>query len=488
MLNKVKDFNSFINEADLKGNIGIPGEEGSGRESWLDKASAKSAQAASEFKRTSFGELTGFMRNVQRSQELQRGHEKELSELATSAIEMLYGTLLDDVNLDLKISLPQEVKDELDETPTEQSEIEELLDEDVINQIHKRKILRTIQQGKGLSVKAILNLSVFKEGLKDILGETADEYLDLMNRISTAAQIADSDIPEEHKEGMWKSRAGFSGSCSIEFDNEVDDEKEDIAQKVLDDLENGDDIFENPNAEELLDGIGVTVRARGLDLSILLHEAVKGVYMLITQASLEALYGGTAETVLQNTDTLLDELQEIKYGRQMQDAFFKVVSENPRIKEIIESMINTDSSDIEIASFQEKINFLFFGKIAMLGEDDAKEMLTLVNLILSESEEASNACESIIDDVLNDLNQEEEYQSYKSSGGAGEYSEPSREEPTFEPEETSPRGGELSPDEVNDAIIDAYERGDMEEVKRLRREYLGESVLLSYRAWTIINS
>jgi hypothetical protein len=488
MSNKIKDFNSFINEADLKGNIGIPGEEGSGRESWLDKASANSARVADEFKRTQFGELTGFMRNVQRSQELQRGHEKELSELATSAIQMLYGTLLDDVNLDFRIGLPQEVKAELEETPTEQDEIEELLDEDIINQVHKRKILRTIQQGKGLSVKAILNLSIFKKGLADILGNTADEYLDLMNRISAAAQIADSDIPEEHKKGMWRSRAGFSGSCSIEFDTEIDDDKEDAAQKVLDDLENGDDIFENPDAEELLNGVGVTVRARGLDLSILLHEAVKGVYMLVTQASLEALYGGTAETVLQNTDTLLDELQEIKYGRQMQDAFFKIVSENPKVKEIIDSMINTDSTDIEIASFQEKINFLFFGKIAMLGEDDAKEMLTLVNAILSESSEAIELCSPIIDEVLEDINQEEEYQSAKR-GERTISPQISSEEPEMEEEPIiSTRSSNLSPDEVNDAIIDAYERGDMEEVKRLRKEYLGESSLLPYAIWSKLNS
>jgi hypothetical protein len=47
---------------------------------------------------------------------------------------------------------------------------------------------------------------------------------------------------------------------------------------------------------------------------------------------------------------------------------------------------------------------------------------------------------------------------------------------------------DLSPEEVNDAIIDAYERGDMKEVERLRKEYLGESLTLSYRAWVILNS
>jgi hypothetical protein len=62
-------------------------------------------------------------------------------------------------------------------------------------------------------------------------------------------------------------------------------------------------------------------------------------------------------------------------------------------------------------------------------------------------------------------------------------------EPREEPSMDFPtQRKDLSPEEVNDAIIDAYERGDMKEVERLRKEYLGESLTLSYRAWVILNS
>jgi hypothetical protein len=485
MQNKVFDFRSFIAEADLRGNIGIPGEEGSGRESWLDKTAQSSDREARDFSMQNRQDIQNFMGLVQRSQQLQRGNEADLSELVTTAIQELYGSLLDDVTLDLKIEDRREVKQEMEETPTEKSEIEEILDTDLINQINKRKILRTIQQGKGLSVKAILNLSIFKDGISKIMGSNATEYLATLNKISTVAQFFDWTIPEEMQKGMWQNREGFSGSCAIEFEEEQGEEKEDIAQKVLDDLANGDDILNNEDAEELVSGVGVTVRARGVDLSVLIHESIKGIYMLVTQASLESLYGGDAEKVVMNTDTLFDELQEIKYGRQMQNAFFTVVAKHPKVKEVVESLIDTNSSDVEIASFQEKVNFLFFGKIAMLGQDNAKEMLDLVNAILSESPEAIELCNPIIEEVLNDLNQEDEYQ--RSLKGDTGYPSSNYEE---EPDDSLniPTRSNLSKEEVSNAIIDAYEKGDMEEVKRLRKEYLGESMILSYKVWRILNS
>lgn len=484
MQNKIFDFTSFINEADLRGNIGIPGEEGSGGESWLDKISQSSDRESRDFAMQNRGDIQNFMGLVRKSQDLQRGHEAELSELATIAIQELYGSLLDTVDLDLKIEGNREVKQEMEQTPTEQPELEEILDTDLINQINKRKILRTIQQGKGLSVKAILNLSIFKDGLAEILGGDADEYLSVLNKISAVAQFFDSTMPLEAQKGMWQSREGFSGSCSIEFEKENEGD-EDTAQKVLDDLANGDDILNNEDAEELVSGVGVKVRARGVDLSVLIHESIKGIYMLVTQASLESLYGGDAETVLMNTDTLFDELQEIKYGRQMQDAFFRVIADHPIVKEVIESMINTESTDVEIASFQEKINFLFFGKIAMLGQEDAKEMLDLVNAILSESEESIKLCNPIIEDVLNDLDSEEEYQ--RSQRGEQRQESPEYTEDE-EPEVYSPNKANLSQADINDLIMQAFDKGGREAAEAVRKEYLGEGKLLPFSIWRKLNS
>lgn len=466
MQHRLDNFNDFINEVDLRGNIGIPGEEGSGRESWLDKITRSSDRSAREFAQQNMGDIQNFMGLVRRSQELQRGYEEELSELTEVAIREVFGTLLDDVELDLKISTREEVKGEMEETPEDsEEEFEEITDELLKNQIHKRKLLRTIQQGKGLNTKAILNLSIFKQGLIEIMGQKdANDYLTTLNKISNVAQFFDWTVPVEVQKGMWQTRQGFSGSSTIEFPEPKEIDQDD-AENLLNSLIDGEDIAQNPAAEEMLSGVQTRVVARGVDLSVLIHETIKGIYMLVTQAALESLYGEDAETVIANTDTLFDELQELKFGRQMQDVLFRQVAEHPIVLETIDRMLAQDFSDVAITSFQEKLNFLFFGKIAMLGQEDAREMLSLVNEILTESPRAKELCAPLILAVIRDLEEEEEYQLSQK-----------RTEPSstayVEPAEPST----LSRDEISDAIIDAYSRGDIQEVERLRR-LLGESLI-----------
>lgn len=479
MQKRANNFKDFINEASLRGNIGIPGEEGSGRESWLDKITRRSDASSREFAQQNTRDIQNFMELVGRSQELQLGHEADLSELTERAIREVFGTLLDDVELDLKISTRQEVKDQMEETPDESEtpDFEEIADENLKNQIHKRKLLRTIQQGKGLNVKAILNLSIFKDGLIDIMGEArAAEYLTTLNKVSNVAQFFDWTFPEEMQKEMWQTRQGFSGSSSIEFPEakEVDEES---AEGVINGLIDGEDITENPAAEEMLSGLQTRVIARGVDLSVLIHESIKGIYMLVTQAALESLYGEDAEKVIMNTDSLFDELQELKFGRQMQDVLFRQVAEHPAVLETIDRMIAQDFSDVEITAFQEQLNFLFFGKIAMMGQEDAREMLTLMNAILSESDEARELCDPIIKEVISDLEQEAEYQQSKGRADIPqeEYEEDEDETPSWGSYEPEPSRDDMTQDEINDAIIDAYSRGDMEEVERLRR-LLGESL------------
>lgn len=468
-MHKVNKFEDFLGEASLEGNIGIPGEEGSGRESWLKKVSQRSDVNAREFANQNRADIQNFMGLVMQSQQLQRGYEQELSDLTVESFRKVFGSLLDDIDLDFKIADREEVKGEMEETPAEEPELEELEDEGIINQVNKRKILRTIQQGKGLSAKAILNLSLFKEGLVEIMGqESAAKYLTVLNKIANVAQFFDWTVPIEMQKQMWQSRQGFSGSCDIQFGEEVEN-KEDEAQKVLDDLANGEDIVDNENMEELVSGLNIKIVARGVDLSVLIHEGIKGIYKLPTQASLEALYGGTAETVLMNTDTLFDELEEIKFGRQMQDVFFKIVSEHPLVVEQINNMMRNDAEDWEIAAFQERLNFLFFGKLAMIGQEDAKEFLTLVNAILSESGEAQELCDPIMREVLRDLAAEEEYQMSKSQAT---YREPDLSDIMPQGYEEKPESG-MSKEEIRAKIQAAVEIEDYEEAARLN-QLLGE--------------
>jgi len=496
-MQKVSNFSEFLGEASLRGNVGIPGEEGSGRESWLDKIARSSDANARAFAQQNRHDIMNFMGLVMRAQSLQRGKEEELSKLAEKGVREVFGTLLDDVELDLKIVNPDEVGEVLRPTPTcedgncEIPELEEMTDQRLIDEVQKRKILRTVQQGKGLNTKAILNLSIFKDGIEEIFGADAPEYLRTLNKIANVAQFFDWDVPEEMRAGMVQSRTGFSGASSLEFGDDEDkdlEKKQKSAEEILADLENGEDIPNNDAAEELLDGVDVTVKAVGVDLSVLIHEAVKGIYMLVTQYSLEALTEEEAERVLMNTDTLMDELQEFKFGRQMERALFKPVSENERVKEAIENMLRYDASDVEITAFQEQVQFLFFGKIVAIGNENPAQMLEIVNEILSESDRVADVCDPLIDEVLADLEAESEYQSYLADPGkAGGDLEVDDVDDMDDIIQTMSEPGEtqMSREEITDAIIDAYQRGDMDEVKRLE-SMLKESVdLSSFEAFVI---
>ena len=467
MYNKINKFDEFLNEVSLSGNIGIPGEEGSGRESWLKKTTDRSNISAREFERNNQQDIRAFLSGelVNRSKQLQRGHEEELSKLAVDSFRKVFGSMFDDIDFDFKIADPREIKGSMEETETEETQLEKLEDEGIINQIHKRKILRTLQQGKGLNSKAILNLSLFKDGLIEIMGrEKAAEYLPILNKISNVAQFLDWMVPVMAQKEAWRARSGFSGSCDLQFP-EDEENKEDAAQKLLDSLAKGEDLVDNENMEEMVSGVGMKIVALGVDLSVLIHEAIKGIYKMPVQRSLEELYGSSAEVIVENTDTLFDELEEIKYGRQFENDFFKAIVEHPVMIEKIGQMEKNDAKDWEIASFQEIVQYRFFSKIAMIGQEDAKECLNLINAILSGSGEAQEMCESLLREVLKDISAEHEYQQYTRSQSSRTSVPQLPTEPIGEPK--------LSKEEIQAKIQAAVDAEEYEEAARLS-QLLGE--------------
>jgi len=108
-----KNFSKF-NEASLKGNIGVPGEGGT-TGSWLETINREQKEKVREFERNNVNLLRNFPRLIEDSQRIQRGKEKELSELCEKAFYQLFGTLLDDVTLDLKIG--KEAQQMMSSTP-----------------------------------------------------------------------------------------------------------------------------------------------------------------------------------------------------------------------------------------------------------------------------------------------------------------------------------------------------------------------------------
>ncbi len=231
------------------------------------------------FERTNMGLLRNFGGIIEDSKRLQRGKEKELSELCEKAFYKLFGTLLDDVILDLKIGT--EARQMMSGTPEKPQipNLERIVDERVLNEIMKRKILRTIQQGKGLNSKSLLNLPLFKDGIKEILGErTAQQYIDNLNNIVKVMAFFDATLSEAQITQALKMNA--QGACDIkveeeEKDKEKDKGKEKDAEQLIKDLENGIDLSETES--DILSNVKSKIVARGVDMGILIHESLKGI-------------------------------------------------------------------------------------------------------------------------------------------------------------------------------------------------------------------
>jgi len=457
-----KNFKDFLNEASLKGNIGIPGESGEAP-SWLDKVNQEQRDAAMRFERENRDLLMNFPRLISTSQRLQAGKEQELSDLSEKCIRQLFGTTINDIELDFKISR-SEVQQMLSETPDrpQTQNVEDIVDQKILDEIQKRKILRTIQQGKGLNSKAVLNLPMFKSGVKEILKEKATEYIDNLNKIVKVMNFFDTTLPEA--EIARALRGGGSGACDIEFSQKEleTEEKEKEAEDLLKELEDGNDLSEIET--ELFSNVEMKIKARGADLGVLIHEAIKGIYKLATQMSLEHLSEKEAEEVLSNTDTLLDEAQEFKYGREMEDQVRKVVMDNPKVREIIrhyEYILDNgtseekDQASDDVAGFQEQLFFYIFGKLASM--EDSKSMLKIVHGVLMGSKtEIETLFYPIIEESIMSLKAELKYQKQI------------QDEPKIE---TSPKSeGEYSKEELMELLDDAEDSEDYEEAARLRDE------------------
>jgi hypothetical protein len=468
-----KNFEQFmndVNEASLKGNIGIPGEGNTQGPSWLDKTNREQQEKVRDFERNNMGLLQNFPRFIQDSQRLQSGKETELSELCEKAFYQLFGTLLNDVTLDFKIGdEARQMMSGTPEAPPRQS-IEEIVDERVLDEIMKRKILRTIQQGKGLNSKALLNLPLFKDGIKEILGNRAQSYIDNLNNIVKVMAFFDATLSEAQISRAIKSNA--QGACDIEIEEKKKDEEEtqkdaapSTAEQLIKDLENGIDLTETES--DILSEVEVRIKARGVDLGILIHESLKGIYKLCTQMSLEHLSEEVAKQVLQNTDTTLDEPQEFKYGPSMQKQFEMVVNTHPKVKSIIDNLTRNivngrdgEISDAEnqLASFQEQLFFYVFGFLASMGKDDPKEMLKAVYAVLSDNKaDIERLFFPIVASSVTSLEQEFEYQQSKSS--------PTKSEVT-----KSPVSGEKTLSDLQEELDDAEDGEDYERAAEIRDE------------------
>jgi hypothetical protein len=184
----------------------------------------------------------------------------------------------------------------------------------------------------------------------------------------------------------------------------------------------------------------------------------------------------------------LDEAQEFKYGPDMQGTFYRAISSEPEVKKRLDEYrrnLKTDGDWDALGSFEERLFWMVYGLLAVSHQEDAREMLKIVYSVLSEDQrKIGELFHPLVAEALRNLDAEEAYQRTKGKATPVK-SVPSMEE---EPQEESPIQHNLSSDEINDLILDAFEKGGKSAADAVRKKYLGESSLWPYEVWIKINS
>lgn len=477
---QLKDFSQFLEEVTIKGSEGIPGE-GSNRDerkylSEVERRARQRVGAPSE-ENPRFGPPRETMRTgqelmglLQRTMQIVRGKEDELERLAEEIILREYGSILDNVDLDIKIIRPGEVKQFMDDEGCEDGSCEmpsyQLLnDPEIKKEVDKRKIINNITQGEAKNTKRILAMPEVRTELESIFGESQGREIHRMwTRMTELADKMDWLIPVDIKgEMMERQPEGMAGAVSVKWPEAKEDE--DLSDKVLKGLEEDGDIDgESEDIQELLSTGNPIIKSRGVDFPMLLHETVKGIYELIAAAGIPE-DKRTAELVMLNTSSFEDEAEEFRYG--------------PEIAADLRDFINDSNKDVDkYPNIREHV-------YGMLVQMPADEFLPLMKKILLGDSEAREKVDEMIEEVIKMLDEYELGEALPSSNDeedAEEWSKKISEEPESEIDKLVRQSAEreserdlndLTQREIQDEIDSALDAGDFERVKMLS-QYLKE--------------
>lgn len=444
MINKFEDYEK-LNEASLMGNPGLPGEPGEGGEkgSYLSGLDARLQQKLADLQRTHGRDMMSLMQFVGEARQIQRGHEADLEKLAEETIMDEYSEILEAIKLNVKFDTGGKIPKMMEDVPAKpccEPQLKELEDSDIISEIHRRKISKNILQGEAVNTKKILNSDVSRTGLVRILGrERGERYRDLLNKITDIAHHFYWVIPHDVQLAMWeRDKSGMSGSVKIEWTTPEDEEEaESQAQGIADQLIESPELPEDDIAE-LFDEIDATINALGTDYAMLIHETVKGIYQLIMSVAIPQ-DEETAQAVIDNTDTLDDEIEDLKYG--------------PEIAADLRDYIEEFPESGRISNLRARV----YGKMMQM---EANEMLELILQIL----EVNPAAKKKVQEIINEI--DEELKAYQS----GEYNNVEDEEPataasTHYPDDADYKN--MSKKDLQKLIDQALDAGDIEKFKSL---------------------
>jgi hypothetical protein len=419
----MKNFQKFLEEADVRGNVGIPGEgeKKPGEPEYLSDVERRAKQRLGirpedmprmgpMGPRPSEKEMRLGMRMMQlldESKKLSNDNKSELSSLVKDIIYNLYKDIIDryEIELDIKLVNPREVKSFMEEgEESEPPRMREITDPEVIKEIQKRKIANLVTQGEAKNTKHIIHSDEFKTGLNEILGQrNGEELFKVLDEITKIADQLDWIRLEEIVLHMMENAPeGYGGACKVDWKPKKQKEEEEENQEEDEYTEPEEGQEEDEYFEEPEEGSNPILRARGVDLAVLLHESVKGLFEILSLNGLPVVRDEQGEKDKEKTKELLqkiymntglsDEPQDWKYG--------------PEIAADIRDFVNVNKKIDTYPNIREELWKVMLDKNTM----PTDKFLSLVRGILSKSEEARVKVDSLIDRIIEKIKNEKEYQ------------------------------------------------------------------------------
>jgi len=346
----MKTFKDFLLEATLKGNPSFSND-------YLDDYTEYMMQRyQGQFPRE-------YMQTINKMMNLQNGHEQQLENIAKEIIKEFYGSILDGIELDVKIIKPgddeqMEMGSKLSFQKPPNFEIKKIEDEEIKLEIDKRKIINNIIQGESFNTFKLFQLA------KDDVDRINPELYELYNKIIDDSYTLYWRIPEEQQVEMAEQAPQYGNYFQVIFGEQDEQEGEEDEQEQ--------------------EQSSVTIKVRALDLASLIHEIVKGVYELIAIRGIPS-DAEIAQIVLTNTDTYWDEIEDLRYG--------------PKIASDIRDFINKNTKIGDYPNLREFV----FGSMVDPKITSNQEFIDLIKGILTNTTEARQKIDELVDMSIEEI-------------------------------------------------------------------------------------
>jgi len=378
-------------------------------------------------------------------------------------------------------------EDQEEENP---EEVEELTNKDVAMAIDKKKILNMITQGEGKATKDIIKFSeVVESGLREILGDSYRELLDVWVKTSEVAHKLDWAVTDKAKGSMMKNMpGGLAGAVDLTWEN---------ATSKFNKIHL---LTENTDFNKIV------IRAYGIDFPMLLHEAIKGIYLLLQSSAIKK-DDEIAEEIKRATSSFKDESQDFKYGVVAQNMFrdfinaCKDAGKYTQMRARVFAQLAVDKgrggryTDEEFLEITKSLFSVFDSKT------EASRTSFVINQERFTASKAKSEIEKVVADIVraedeyrDELNKWEMEQRFGNNEpepqGEGDESHPEQDEESqsdidklvrqsLEKPEQEDSESELSKREIQVLIDDALDAEDYKEVERLAKlpNYLKEGLV-----------